>query len=130
MIDNRRREVVEKVVAVLDELVVSFRDGPDECSFDCSSAQLGALIKEMRAKRLDLKPETPLIGYSIGVSVDRARMIRSPSSVCPRQRIIGPSWGCNLKTRIQSKVDGLEEGVGGLTLDDFVGRRSLHHPRS
>ncbi|KAK4149057.1 hypothetical protein C8A00DRAFT_19216, partial [Chaetomidium leptoderma] len=48
VIDSRRREVVERIIAVLHELVVSFCDGPDKCSFECSSAYLGALMKVLR----------------------------------------------------------------------------------
>lgn len=117
-------------MAALHELAECYRGDTDECSFDCSSINLGALMKEMRAKSLDLKLETPLLGSSIVAAMDTARSIRSPQWVCPRRhygRRISP---CNLQTRIQSMMDGLQEGIGGFTLDDFDGRRSLPHPRS
>ncbi len=87
-------------------------------------------MKEMRAKLLDPKPEIPLLGYSIVALMDTARSIRSPNWNCQR---VNRSWGntsrlCNLQPVIKSKMDVLEEGIDGLTLDDFGGRHSLPHP--
>ena len=89
-------------------------------------------MKEMRAKGFDPKPETPLLGCSIMASMETARSIRSPDWACQRRSPFyhGVSELCNLQYVIQSKMDGLQEGIGGLTLDDFDGRRSLPHPRS
>ena len=113
---------------------MAFRDGPDECSFECSSVYLGALMKEMRAKRLDPKPETPLLCYSVVASMNAARSMRSPQWVCQKRNAFGQagfmSRFCNPRSIIQSKMDGLEEMMGGLTLNDFDGRRSLGHPRA
>ncbi len=134
--DSRRREVVERIIAVFHELVVSFRDGPDECSFECSSIQLGALMKEMRAKRFDPKPETPLLGISIVLAMESARGIRVPVWDCREANgyLNYHRQGaelCDLRSLIQSKMDGLEKGIGGLTLSDFDdGRRSLQNLRS
>ncbi|KAK4031305.1 hypothetical protein C8A01DRAFT_21456, partial [Parachaetomium inaequale] len=132
-IDSRRRNVVDKILIALHELIVSFRDGSDECSFECSSIRLGALTKEMRARRLDPKPGSPLLGYSIAATMDAARSIRSPQWASPNRSAYGyvgyVSHSCDLGSLIQSKMDGLEEMMGGLTLDDFDGHRSLGHAR-
>ena len=77
-IDRRRQEVVDKIITALQDLLVSFRDGPDDCSFECSSIQLGALTKEMRAKRFEPRPEPPVLGYSVVATMAAARSIRSP----------------------------------------------------
>jgi hypothetical protein len=123
-IDRRRQEVVDKIITALQGLLVSLRDGPDECSFECSSIQLGALAKEIRAKRLEPKPESPMLGYSVVATMATARRIRSPTW----HPIIHTSFGyarpCSLEATIQSTIGSMEQMTGGLTLDEFGGCRS------
>jgi hypothetical protein len=128
-IESQRREVVGKVIAVLNELLVSLRDGPDRCSFECSSIQLGALTKEMRAKGLDLKPESSPLGYSAVATMDAARSIRSPRCLRQKKTPFGFVGHCDLGSLIQSNLFRLEETLDGLTLDDLDGRCLLGHPR-
>ncbi|KAL2200127.1 hypothetical protein P885DRAFT_27772 [Corynascus similis CBS 632.67] len=123
-IDRRRQQVVDKILTVLHELLETFYDPLTICSFECDSIQLGALVKEMRAKRLDPKPEWPLLGHSISATMDAARSIRSPNWACPRRTSLF-TRPCDLGSLIRSKMDGLEELMGGLAIDDFHGRRSL-----
>jgi len=123
-IDRRRQQVVDKILTVLHKLLATFRDGLSICSFECDSIQLGALIKEMRAKRLDPKPEWPLLGHGISATMDAARSIRSPKWVCPRRNSLF-TRPCDLGSLIRSNMDGLEELMGGLALDEFHGRRTL-----
>ena len=123
-IDRRRQQVVDKIITALYDLVETFRDGFDTCSLECSSIQLGALIKGMRAKRLDPKPESPLLSYSISATMDAAHNIRFPKWPCPRQTSLF-TRPCDLGSLIRSKMDGLEELMGGLTLDGFDGHCSL-----
>jgi hypothetical protein len=108
---------------------VSLRDGPETCTFECSSIQLGALMKEMRAKRLEPKPDMPMLGYSVVATIAAARSIRSPTwakvgSYPPRsfQSHSYPSHSCNVRSPTESKIDDVEKRVVGLTLDECKGR--------
>ncbi|KAK3304842.1 uncharacterized protein B0T15DRAFT_398894, partial [Chaetomium strumarium] len=123
-IDRRRQEVVEKVTTALHGLCVSFRDSPDQCCFECSSIQLGALTKEMHAKRLEPRPASPMLGYSVVATIDTARSFRSPQWDCKRRGYRYASRYCDLESIIRSKVDGLKEMIRGLKLGDFQERRS------
>jgi hypothetical protein len=98
---------------------VSLRDGPETCTFECSSIQLGALMKEMRAKRFEPKPEIPMLGYSVVATIAAARSIRSPTwaKVGSYQ-----SHSCNVRSPTESKIDDVEKRVVGLTLDECKGR--------
>ena len=61
--------------------------------------------------------------------MNTARSIRSPQWYCQSgNRSWNTSRLCNLQTVIESKMDGLQEGIGGLTFDDFSGHRSVPHP--
>jgi hypothetical protein len=87
--------------------------------------QLGALTKEMRAKRFEPKPKLPLLGYSVAASMDAARSIRSPYwGSMTRSGYLGyERHSCRFGLTIQSEMDSLEGMMSGLTLDDFDGRR-------
>lgn len=135
-IDRKRLEFIDGIITGLHELLVTFRDGPESCSFECSSMLLGVLTKEMRAKGLDPKPESPPSSSSVVATIDVARSIRSPQWAPVAEYVWNTyqtgltAHSCNLQTLIQSKVlDSLDVRMGGLTLDEFGGRRSLWHPR-
>jgi len=101
-IDRRRQQVVDKILTVLHELLATFRDRLSICSFECDSIRLGALIKEMRSKRLDPKPEWPFLGHGISATMNAARSIRTPKWACPmRTSLFRPS--CDLGFLIRSK---------------------------
>jgi hypothetical protein len=102
---------------------VSLRDGPETCTFECSSIQLGALMKEMRAKRFEPKPEIPMLGYSVVATIAAARSIRSPkwARLEPFQSY-SYSHSCNVRSPTESKIDDVEKRVVGLTLDECKGR--------
>ncbi|KAL2256006.1 hypothetical protein VTK26DRAFT_2357 [Humicola hyalothermophila] len=118
-IDRRRQEIVGKVIAALYSLLVYFRDGLDQCSFECSSMQLGALTKEMRAKRFEPKPQLPFLGYSVAETIKAARSIRSPT--WRSMSHAGSMQTCTLGYNVQSKIRSLEQMMGGFTLEEFRG---------
>jgi hypothetical protein len=99
---------------------VSLRDGPETCTFECSSIQLGALMKEMRAKRFEPKPEIPMLGYSVVATIAAARSIRSPKWA--RVAASYQSHSCKVRSPTESKIDDVEKRVAGLTLDECKGR--------
>jgi hypothetical protein len=113
---------------------VSLRDGPETCSFECSSIQLGALMKEMRAKRLEPKPEMPLLGHSVVATIATARSIRSPTWGLMTRTPFGEKYhrahSCKVRSPTQSKIDNVEKRMVGLTLDEYKGRRHVlrRHP--
>ncbi|KAK4136029.1 hypothetical protein BT67DRAFT_440163 [Trichocladium antarcticum] len=135
-IDRKRLELIDGIITGLHELLATFRDGPESCSFECSSMLLGALTKEMRAKGLDPKPGPLPSSSSVVATIDVVRSIHSPQWISVGEYVWNTDeiglipHSCCLQTLIQSKVlDGLDERMGGLTLDEFGGRRSLWHPR-
>lgn len=127
------QEVLEKIVGGLHELVELLRDDPGPCSYECSAFKLGVLLKNMRAVRLDPKPATPMLGYSVEALMNAAQNFRSPGLPVRIQR--QDSWGgaidmqhtvreCHdLQSLVQSKTADLEEMMGGLALEDFGGDR-------
>ncbi|KAK4233012.1 hypothetical protein C8A03DRAFT_39314 [Achaetomium macrosporum] len=125
-IDRRRQEVVDKIITALQSLLISFRDGPDKCSFECSSIQLGALAKEIRAKRLETKPESPMLGYSVVATMKTVKSIRSPTWHRTHTSF-GYVHSCSLEATIRSTIGSMEQMTGGLTLDEFGRCSSLGH---
>lgn len=75
-------------------------------------------MKGMRANRLEPRPESPMLGYSVVATMAAAKRIHSPQWARPSSK--RASHSCHLGSLVESKVDRLEEMMGGLTLDEFV----------
>ncbi|KAK4111042.1 hypothetical protein N656DRAFT_712408 [Canariomyces notabilis] len=132
-IESRRQETVDKIYTVLSELYVFFRDGPDPCHFECSAIRLGALIKEIRPKRLDPRPKLPLLGYCIHKTKKAACSILSPPTRDPHnistasggRKTYGSYTVCGLQSAVGGKMQVLDlAGMPGMELSHFNGRRS------
>ncbi len=117
-IDRQRQGFIHQISTMLHNLAVSIRDGP-ECSFRCSSMQLGALTKGMHAKGLGPRPESPLRGRSVTDMMEAARSIRSPGSDCYGGHYARASQPCDIVSRIKLELDVLEAKIRGLTLGGF-----------
>jgi hypothetical protein len=59
-----------------------------------------------------------MLGYSVVATMAAARSIRSPQWA--RHSSKREPHSCHLGSLVGSKVDRLEEMMGGLTLDEFV----------
>ncbi|KFY29426.1 hypothetical protein V491_00034 [Pseudogymnoascus sp. VKM F-3775] len=66
MVESRRIVAIAQIFGMLDRLRNSLCADPVKCSFECSSMQLGSLVKEMHVQGLDsFKSARPFYGCSI-----------------------------------------------------------------
>ncbi|KAK8121882.1 hypothetical protein PG984_010552 [Apiospora sp. TS-2023a] len=97
-IEERRQELVDKIIGRLHDLVFYFSDVRTKCSFDCSSLLLGALTKQLREHGLLApSPTKPFLGYSVCGLIDIVR-----SFVSPKLFEGAPAFG--LKTRCSCRL--------------------------
>ncbi|EHK43254.1 hypothetical protein TRIATDRAFT_166834, partial [Trichoderma atroviride IMI 206040] len=65
-LDKDRQQLISGFISDLNSLKTRLSKEEKECSFECLSMSLGALIKGMRAMRLDdPQPTEPFNGYSV-----------------------------------------------------------------
>lgn len=67
-----RKQLISGLISSLNSLKTQLSKEEKECSFECSSMSLGALIKGMISMRLDdPQPTEPFNGYSV-VAIEKA----------------------------------------------------------
>ncbi|KAK7987155.1 hypothetical protein PG988_002143, partial [Apiospora saccharicola] len=104
-IEQRRQELVGRIIARLRDLVLYFSDGRTKCSFDCSSLLLGALTKQLREHGLlDPCPTKPFLGYSVVGLISIVQSFISP-------KLVEHAPACGLKTRCFCKLGDFTKGV-------------------
>jgi len=111
-LNRRREEAIDQIITLLHALVAYLRDYRTFCSFECSSILLGALMKEMKAKRLlSPRPKIAFDGYSVMSVAKFAREIRSPV-----WSIVGVGYGyhprahtCGLASFIEPFIKSVTE---------------------
>ncbi|KAH7231445.1 hypothetical protein B0J15DRAFT_505963 [Fusarium solani] len=122
-IDEKRQNLISRLLEAIDNLRSSLCNDEDVCSFECSSMLLGSLMKEMhKISRLGPLPTKPYNGYSVEGLLQRISNIRSPqwyalrdlSSHKGRNR-----HSCNLMQKIQPILDDTEKRLHGWKLEDF-----------
>ncbi|KAI1318488.1 hypothetical protein F5Y16DRAFT_117966 [Xylariaceae sp. FL0255] len=118
-IDRQRLLYIDQIIDLLHGLLVDFRDGRNQCSFECSSILLGALMKELYDRGLEPKRDSLYDGHSL-VSLKLAvSSIRSPKwkPVASASTFGGTPQphSCDLASIIQLKMKDLAN-VEGLKL--------------
>lgn len=95
----------------------------DPCSFECSTALLGTLYKNMKAKGLYPKPSTPLHGYSISevvAAIEDFRQLQIGGKF-PKYQANLEKWSfgcsCTLSDRLSPFVERWKSKVNGLRYD-------------
>lgn len=123
-IDQLRQELIEQIIYGLHNLI-SYFHRRDNCSFECSSILIGALMKQMRSNRLlDPKPSRPYLGHSVARTTATIRNFASPRWSDTRvSRSFGRSscevHPCTPAAFMDPTVSSLADGVKGLKLKDF-----------
>src|SRR5690606_36135214 len=99
---------------MLDRLRNSLCADPIECSFECSSMQLGSLVKEMHVQGLDsFKSARPFYGCSIKWLEQTISNFRTP------QWALGDRYyqhECKLDDTIKPAMKGILETLQGIKL--------------
>ncbi|KAF6801248.1 hypothetical protein CSOJ01_11898 [Colletotrichum sojae] len=113
-IAQRRKNAIGLMVTVLEDTFDSLLKGKTHCSYECTSALLGALMKG--ASRLLLhSPEEPYLGYSIESLEQALRNITTPRTPACIWRHSTPS--CSLENQILDRLKGdLEKFKQGFEL--------------
>ncbi|ELQ37649.1 hypothetical protein OOU_Y34scaffold00588g7 [Pyricularia oryzae Y34] len=107
-IDRLRREFIGDIVSSMNDLSLELKHGKAGCSYECSSMLLGALLKEMHTKGLELQSGSPLRGLSFASTMATALQIQSPSWSHPGTSLRAVKT-CNLAYMIKEKI-----GVGNV----------------
>ncbi|KAK5993799.1 hypothetical protein PT974_07236 [Cladobotryum mycophilum] len=134
-LEMRRQNLVSGVICSLHILKSQFYKDKGDCSFECSSILLGALIKGMNAACiLDQLPRSQLEGYSF-MALERAVLniqepnygsIPSSYSLCTKkQRGSGSGYSaiphrCTLSEKTRPIIDKKLKTIFGLELTDLT----------
>jgi len=121
-IDQRRRESIERVLMATRKLAKALISQQYGCSFDCSCKLLGALVKAMDALGFVFsQPAAPFIGFNFAATLEYFRQVRSPGS-CRNEKSYSyqSSRDCSLELCMGLAIDGLEEHVAGLSLQEYL----------
>ncbi|KAH9230317.1 hypothetical protein K456DRAFT_1898783 [Colletotrichum gloeosporioides 23] len=109
-IDQRREDIIERILKMLENQAERFRNGSSGCKFECSATLLGLLVKNMAEHRLSHPtPSRPYTGYSVTGLERSIRAFKNPPSCCPLSPFIVP-------TRIE-KYDNI---TAGLEIKEFL----------
>ncbi|KAI0531973.1 hypothetical protein GGR58DRAFT_491877 [Xylaria digitata] len=120
-IDLQRCHFIGQLASVFDGMLERFYIEPPECSFDCASMRLGALMLQLRHNKklgFHARVDKSFQGYSVASSIEAARSIKSPST---NRRIY---YSCPLRDVIEEKMALL--GMKGLDLKDFIPDTQRH----
>ncbi|KAE9580325.1 hypothetical protein CGMCC3_g3891 [Colletotrichum fructicola] len=109
-IDQRREDIIKRILQMLENQADRFRNGSSGCKFECSATLLGLLVKNMAEHRLSHPtPSRPYTGYSVTGLERSIRAFKNPPSCCPLSPFIVP-------TRIE-KYDNI---TAGLEIKEFL----------
>lgn len=78
-LESSRQQQISEFISSLNSLKTQLVEEESECSFECLSMSLGALIKGMRTMHLyDPQPTEPFNGYSIAALAKALHEISTP----------------------------------------------------
>ncbi|KUI70814.1 hypothetical protein VM1G_06263 [Cytospora mali] len=134
-IEQNRTAFLDQLFSMLNSLINDLCK-PDRCSFECRSAQLGALTMQMKKYGLfPSRSDDSLFGYSFAHVSQSLRSFEVPQShpLCPGcrntqkklyravyAREFQETYKCNLRESLNPALARLEERISGLDLDDYV----------
>ncbi|KAK5997829.1 hypothetical protein PT974_00192 [Cladobotryum mycophilum] len=134
-LETKRQTIVSGVISGLHNLKIRLCGTYEECSFQCSSISLGALVKGMAAMRLiDRPPKPPYEGYSFMAIKEAVCDIQAPnyhqmdhdtykisrSEVLDSYDSEFDPHSCFLSAKLKPIIDTQSEKVSGLDLEDFI----------
>lgn len=128
-----RQSAIETIVNVIHSLITKYMDGQTHCDtgmdedlrFACDAMLLGSLMKGSSKIGIWPRPEAPFFGKKFN---DLAAEIRKIKMVDVCGRSSGRRWSsyggfernCHgLEDQIESSIKAVEEGLGGLKLEDY-----------
>ncbi|KAM0551759.1 hypothetical protein ACHAPJ_008327 [Fusarium lateritium] len=99
-VDEKRREVIDRILAGLDDLAEKLMNS-EGCGHECSSMMLGALMRERKKmNQLDLPLTSPFTGYSVTHVQAMVKGFRSTKWSTPEQRD-GVEHQCTIQKKMQ-----------------------------
>lgn len=116
MVESRRIDALAQIFGMLDRVRNSLCADPVKCSFECSSMQLGTLVKEMHVHGLNsFKAARPFYGCSIQWLEQTISNFRTPrwSHVNSYSR-----HECKLDDKIKPVMKDILEPLQGIKLGD------------
>lgn len=103
-------------------MVEKFREGSETCSYECSSASVGALVKTMKEMNLfEPRPAPPFAGYSYEAIERGLLKIQKPNyaliSISTHKHHL---YGCDIESQIRGLFRWPFSGIPGLDLGEYV----------
>lgn len=119
-IEQKRLHVLSETLASLKALQERLLVGEGFCSYECSAALLGCLMKGMKTRAIDLSIESPFHGYSVAGMERSIHNLKEPS-VGIMRKVCNPEWifQCSLCEYTQPIVKDQLGQVEGLDLSEF-----------
>ncbi|RJE23248.1 hypothetical protein PHISCL_04405 [Aspergillus sclerotialis] len=114
-IDRQRRLAFERVLSALQDRQKHLEDS-DGC-FNCSSAFLGALIKQMKSRGLYPAPNTSFGGYAFDETLDVISEFVAPTHLFNHCTVFDSGM---LPSKTRDEIKYAENYVLGLRLKDFL----------
>ncbi|KAF0323783.1 nuclear pore protein-like protein [Colletotrichum asianum] len=114
-IDQRREDIIERILKMLENQAERFRNGSSGCKFECSATLLGLLVKNMAEHRLSHPtPSQPYTGYSVTGLERSIRAFKYPPSCCPLSPFIVPA-----------RIEKYDNITAGLEMKEFLGDEDI-----
>ena len=131
--DKRRHELLEGIVVNLYWIIDLLSDSNGGCSFECASALLGALIKNMKSNGLYPRSYKPLSGYSVTEILAAVEGFRTPDWSCFSKKTasarhrLNPPCDCTISEYTSTMAIRIDVEMKAFCLSEFFPNLNVEH---